>query len=156
VASNQRTSIRDVTENPADLRLTDFPVQRTLPLRWADIDMYGHLNNSVHYQLMDTAINGWLADATGTHPKDMEATGLVVETGCRYLAEIGPGDVPVLGLRLEGVGTSSIRYEVGFFTGDGGPTAVARFVHVYVDPTTRRPVPIPEIVRAALARELNA
>ncbi len=148
-----------MTENPADLRLADFPVQRTLPLRWADIDMYGHLNNSVHYQLMDTAINGWLADATGTHPRDMEATGLVVETGCRYLAEIGPGDVPVLGIRLEKAGTSSIRYEIGIFTGDAatdGPAAIARFVHVYVDPTTRRPVPIPDVVREALARELDA
>jgi acyl-CoA thioester hydrolase len=148
-----------VTDQPVDpqqLRLADFPVQRTLPLRWADIDMYGHLNNSVHYQLMDTAINGWIADATGSHPRDLPATGLVVETSCRYLAEIGPGDVPVLGIRLEKAGTSSIRYEVGFFTGDTGPAAIARFVHVYVDPTTRRPVPIPDVVRDALARELGA
>lgn len=145
-----------MTENPAELRLTDFPVQRTLPLRWGDIDMYGHVNNTVHYALMDTAVNGWITEATGTHPRDLPATGLVVETGCRYLAEIGPADVPVLGIRLEKAGTSSIRYEIGIFTGDGAPAALARFVHVYVDPTTRRPVPIPDVVREALVRELDA
>jgi acyl-CoA thioester hydrolase len=148
-----------VPEHPTDaqqLRLTDFPVQRTVPLRWSDIDMYGHVNNAVHYGLLDTAINGWVTDATGMHPRDLPATGLVVETGCRYLAEIGPTDVPVLGIRLEGVGTSSIRYEVGIFTGDGAPAALARFVHVYVDPTSRRPVPIPDVVREALVRELDA
>lgn len=142
--------------DPRQLRLADFPVQRTLPLRWADIDTYGHVNNTVHYALMDTAINGWITEATGIHPRDLPATGLVVETGCRYLAEIGPGDVPVLGIRLEAVGTSSIRYEVGIFAGQESPAAIARFVHVYVDPTTRRPVAIPEVVREALVRELNA
>jgi acyl-CoA thioester hydrolase len=127
-----------------------------MPLRWADLDMYGHVNNSIHYLLMDTAVNDWLAEATGTHPRELPALGVVAETGCRFLREIGPEHTPELGIRLDRLGRSSVRYGVGFFIDDGPPAALAHFVHVYVDPATRRPVEIPEIVRLAIARDLTS
>ena len=39
--------------------------------------------------------------------------------------------------------------------GDLEPAAIGRFVHVYVDATTRRPVAVPQSIRAALI-ELGA
>jgi len=125
-------------------------VLRDLQLRWNDIDTYGHINNAVHYELMDTAVNGWLGEATGADIRAGSAIALVVETGCWYFRELQfPGPVQV-GLRLEAAGSSSVRYEVGFFVDDEGPVAVARFVHVYVDPVGRRPAAIPDDVRTAL------
>jgi acyl-CoA thioester hydrolase len=56
---------------PADgreLTLPDFPVHWPVTTRWADNDMFGHLNNAVYYELFDTAINGWLAATTGVDP----------------------------------------------------------------------------------------
>lgn len=132
-----------------DLRVDDFPHQRPMPLRWLDVDRYGHVNNAVHYLLMDTVINDWLAAATGAQPHDMAALGVVVETGCHYLREINVDDPLVVGIRLDRLGTSSITYQVGFFIDDGAPAAVARFVHVYIDPASRRPVPVPDAVRVA-------
>jgi acyl-CoA thioester hydrolase len=44
--------------DPRALRRADFRVLRTLPTRWADVDVYGHVNNVVHYSLFDTAVNG--------------------------------------------------------------------------------------------------
>ncbi|MDV6212809.1 thioesterase family protein [Rhodococcus erythropolis] len=138
------------TDDPRDQRRADFPVIKTVQLRWADIDTYGHINNAVHYELMDTAVNGWLGEATSTDIRTGSAIGLVVETTCQYLREINfPGPVQ-LGLRLARAGTSSVSYDVGFFIDNAGPAAMARFVHVYVDPTTRRPTQIPPEVRAAL------
>jgi acyl-CoA thioester hydrolase len=40
-----------------------YPVFTRLATRWDDNDIYGHLNNTVHYKLFDTAVNGWLLDA---------------------------------------------------------------------------------------------
>ena len=40
----------------------DYPFFTRLHTRWDDNDIYGHLNNTVHYKLMDTAVNGWLLD----------------------------------------------------------------------------------------------
>jgi len=44
-----------------------------------------------------------------------------------------------------------VRYEIGIF-GNDAPLTAARghFVHVYVDAVTRRPVPLPAPLRAAL------
>ncbi|WP_308207660.1 acyl-CoA thioesterase [Actinomadura madurae] len=132
-------------------RRSDYPVLRTTPLRWADVDTYGHVNNAVHYLLMDTAINGWLGEAVGVDIRsELSGFAVVAETGCRYLREIHFPATPELGIRLEGTGRSSVRYEVGFFTDDEGPVALARFVHVYVDHVTRRPTGIPAEVRRAL------
>lgn len=42
-------------------------------------------------------------------------------------------------------------YRLGIFrAGDPALRALAHFVHVYVDAETRRPVPIPDVVRAAV------
>ena len=75
-------------DDPLALRRGDFPVLRDLPTRWSDDDTYGHVNNAVHYQLFDTAVNGWLIEASGTDIRRLPAVGLVVETQCRYLAEL--------------------------------------------------------------------
>ena len=50
-------------------------------------------------------------------------------------------------------GRSSLRYEIGIFL-KGGETTVAHghFIHVYVDAATRRPIPLPESLAAAVAR----
>ena len=69
--------------DPQSLRRNDFRVHRALPTRWSDDDTYGHVNNTVHYQLFDTAVNGWLIEATGTDIRTLPAVGLVVESGCR-------------------------------------------------------------------------
>ena len=34
----------------------DFGLFRRLQTRWSDNDMYGHMNNVVHYALFDTAV----------------------------------------------------------------------------------------------------
>lgn len=133
------------------LRRADFPVLRELPTRWSDDDVYGHLNNVVHYSMFDTAVNGWLIEATGTDIRRLPAIGLVVETRCRYFAELRFPDVVTAGIRLERLGTSSVTYQLALF-GNGAepPAAVGRFVHVYVDTKSRQPVPVPEQVRGAL------
>ncbi|GAA4456525.1 acyl-CoA thioesterase [Phytohabitans houttuyneae] len=137
--------------DPKALRRGDFPVLRELPTRWSDDDVYGHVNNVVHYAMFDSAVNGWLMEATGTDIRRLPAIGLVVETQCRYFAELRFPDVVTAGLGLERVGTSSVVYRLALF-GPGGeaPAAVGRFVHVYVDRESRRPVPVPDRIRAAL------
>ena len=145
------TPDRDARD-PRSLRRSDFPVLRDIPVRWADVDVYGHVNNVVHYSMFDTAVNGWLIDATGVDIRRLDAIGLVVETSCRYHAELEfPGTVTA-GVALERLGTSSVVYRLALFGVPESPVANGRFVHVYVHRTTRRPVRVPEEVRAALVR----
>ena len=115
-----------------------------VPTRWMDNDVYGHLNNVVHYSLFDTAVNRTLIEAGLLDIHHGAIIGLVVESGCRYHAPIAYPDIVHAGLRVGRLGRSSVRYEIGLFRGDDpGAAAEGHFVHVHVDRTTRRPVELP-------------
>jgi acyl-CoA thioester hydrolase len=125
---------------------------RPISTRWMDNDVYGHVNNVVYYSWFDTVVNAYLIDQGALDVQHGETIGLVVETHCNYFAPLEFPQVVEGGLRVAATGTSSVRYEVGLFA-QGEPLTAARghFVHVYVDRVTRRPVPLPAELLAALA-----
>ena len=140
-----------MTERPAPSPRSTYRAFRTIPTRWMDNDVYGHMNNVVHYSLFDTAVNGWLIDQGVLDFRNGEQVGLVVETGCRYFSEMAFPDIVTAGLRVTRLGTSSVRYEVGLFrNGDEMPAAEGFFVHVYVDSGSRRPKALHDALRRAL------
>jgi len=128
-----------------------FAVTRPVPTRWADNDVYGHVNNAAYYGFFDTAVNAWLIERGLLDPAASDAIGLVIETGCRYRAALSFPETIEVCLRVETLGTSSVRYALALFSkGQDRAAAEGWFVHVYVDRQTRRPMPIPAPVRAAL------
>ena len=130
----------------------DFADFYRLQTRWMDNDVYGHMNNAVHYTLFDTAINGWLVDRGLLDVQKSDSYGLVVETGCRYHAELAFPSWITAGLRVSKLGNSSVRYEIGLFTERSEHAAAEGFfVHVYVDRANHRPTRIDDARRAALA-----
>lgn len=135
----------------SDPKRGDFKVLYPIQTRWMDNDVYGHVNNVVYYSYFDTAVNGYLMEATGVDIRALDAIGIVAETSCRFLKELSFPEELRAGLRLEKLGRSSVVYEIGLFRGDeADPAAVGRFVHVYVDRGTRQVMPIPKVIRAVL------
>ena len=132
----------------------DYRVWRQATTRWADDDVYGHMNNARYFELIDTAVNVHLAEATGVDIRQLPAVGVVAEVSCRYFREIGYPDPIDLGLAVERLGTSSVVYRIGIFQGEADEAAAeGRFVHVYVRNSgrgDRATVPIPEEIRTAV------
>ena len=117
-----------------------------------DNDHYGHVNNVAYYSFFDTAVNGFLIDVTGTDIRNLPAIGIVAESSCRFLGAISFPDTIHAGLAIEKLGAKSVIYRIALFRGDDEePCAIGRFVHVYVDRETRRPVEIPLVIREALS-----
>ena len=134
------------------LSRSGFHVFRPIQTRWADNDIYGHINNVAFYAYFDTAVNSWLNDAGLLDIDHGDIIGLVVETGCQYFSPAAFPDALEAGLRVARIGTSSVQYEVAIFKSDEDTTmAQGRFVHVYVDRQTRRPVALPDSWRTALS-----
>lgn len=123
-----------------------------VPTRWADNDHYGHVNNVTYYSYFDTAVNAWLIHATGTDIRDLPAIGVVAQTSCKFVGSISFPDQLRVGIRIARLGNSSINYDLAIFREAGGTlelAATGTFVHVYVDEVTRKPVPIPAVIREA-------
>jgi acyl-CoA thioester hydrolase len=126
---------------------------RSIPTRWMDNDVYGHVNNAVYYKYFDTLINAYLIAEGGLDFAAGQVIGLCVESHCHYLASVTFPEVLEGGLRVAHLGRSSVRYEVGIFrTGAPEASAQGHFVHVFVDRTTRRPTAPSAAMRSALER----
>ena len=129
-----------------------YPHWSTVPTRWSDNDRFGHVNNAVHYSVMDTTINTWLQGHGFDVADGGDTINLIPETGCRYLAEISYPDAFEVGLRALHVGRSSVRWECALVrASDGELVALATSAHVFVDARTRRPTSVPEELRGHLA-----
>jgi acyl-CoA thioester hydrolase len=124
---------------------------QSIPTRWMDNDVYGHVNNVVYYSFFDTVVNQYLIEQRVLNIEASKVIGLVVETQCQYFASITFPDVVHAGLRVARLGNSSVRYEIGLFR-DEEPTASAQgyFIHVYVDRDSRRAISLPAELRTAL------
>jgi acyl-CoA thioester hydrolase len=123
----------------------------TIPTRWMDNDIYGHVNNVVYYSYFDTAVNQFLIEAGVLDIHKGEVVGFVVDSGCAYFAPIAFPDAVHAGIRVAKLGNSSVRYEIALYrNNDPLPAAAGNFVHVYVERASNRSVPIPDAVREVL------
>ena len=128
-----------------------FPHFMPLATRWMDNDVYGHVNNVQYYSYFDTAVNHYLITAGWLDIHHGAVVGLVVETKCTFHASVAFPDELDIGLRVERLGNSSVRYGIGIFRkGDSEAAAEGYFVHVYVSRADNAPVRVPDSLRAVL------
>lgn len=128
-----------------------YPHFLAMPTRWGDNDSYGHVNNVVYYSFFDSAVNRHLIENGALDISASTVIGLVIETQCTFFSSMGFPDVVNVGLKVVRLGNSSVQYEIALFRNDQAlASAVGKFVHVYVDRASNRPVPIPPRVRELL------
>lgn len=128
-----------------------YPHHLEIQTRWADNDVYGHVNNSVYYFYIDTVVNRYLIDNDLLKIGKSEIIGLAVESGCKFFSPMAFPDSVIAGLRVAKIGSSSVRYEVGLFRNNEMQAAAQGFfVHVYVDEKTRKSTPITDKMRKIL------
>jgi acyl-CoA thioester hydrolase len=128
-----------------------YKIWREIGTRWADNDAYGHVNNTVYYEWFDTVVNAWLIEAGLLDIAHGDLIGLVVETGCRYARPLAYPEAVEVGLAVEQVGISSVKYRLGVFCqNESEAAAEGHFIHVYVGRESRRPAALPAPWRSAL------
>jgi acyl-CoA thioester hydrolase len=133
--------------------LDTYKYSLEIQTRWADNDIYGHVNNAVYYFYFDTVVNEFLISKGLLDVETSETIGLVVNTNCDYFAPISFPDKVNAAMRVARIGSSSVTYEVGLFRNDETTAAAqGQFTHVYVNRETRRPVAISDKMRDALSR----
>ena len=132
---------------------SDYPHFLSIPTRWKDNDIYGHVNNVVYYSYFDTVINEYLIRVGGLDIHDSPIIGVCAESFCRFKASFVFPDTVEAGMRVGELRNRSVRYEIGLFReGLDEAAAVGHFVHVFVDRETMTPTPIPGQMRNALER----
>lgn len=117
--------------------------------RWADNDIYGHVNNVAYYSYFDSVINRFLIE----HGLDIEAgdaIALVIASECQFRLPVAYPETLEVEMTVATLGTSSVCYRLTLRNSAGKVAANGAVTHVFVDRASRRPIPIPAALRTAL------
>jgi len=138
--------------DPKNETRADYKVFVPVTTRWADNDVFAHVNNVTYYAYFDTAVNQYLIENGAFDIATSPAVGVVVETMCRFFRSVAFPDRLEVGLRVAKLGRSSIRYEIGVFKqGMAEIAAQGHFVHVYVKRESTDVVPVPDSIKHAVS-----
>ena len=117
-------------------------------IRWGDMDMLGHVNNTVYFRYMEQARVEWLerAPIPGGYQSDGTASVIVNATCTFEVPLVYPGDVEVR-MYLGGLGRTSVGsyYEL---CKEGRRHAEGAAKIVWIELATGRPTPLPESIAA--------
>ena len=130
-----------------------FPYRVTIPARWGDTDMLGHINNVAYYRYFEVIVVDFIATPCGIDWLRAPIIPFAAESRCRFLRPLRfPGRFATA-LRVARIGNTSVTYDLALFDeADNSLAATGDWVHVFVDRASERPVPIPETVRKVFDR----
>lgn len=131
---------------------SEFEQTIRVQLRWRDIDMLGHLNQSVYHEMLEEGRMALIAELMRRAGDDHRHGAFVLaHVDLDHHAEVRKdhGEVDVV-VRLAHVGSSSVvlQHEVRLL--DGSVAASGKTVLVAWDPSTRGKRALTERERAAL------
>lgn len=119
------------------------------PIRWADMDALGHVNNTVYFRYMEQTRIEWLLALAGRVGFYDRGQGpVIVNASCNFLAPlVYPGDVEVR-MSLGHPGRTSITSYYDILCG-GKQYADGAAKIVWIDLATGRPTPLPDAIGRA-------
>jgi acyl-CoA thioester hydrolase len=128
-------------------------LERTVRIRWRDLDAYGHVNNAVYLTYLEEVRDAWAKQVLGA-----EFDFVIVRIAIDYRSELSFYDEEVL-VRCTGtgVGTSSISTREEIAKRDGQLAAESESVIVAHDAEARTARPLSgeqqELVRTAIGAD---
>jgi acyl-CoA thioester hydrolase len=121
-------------------------VEVTIPIRWRDVDNYGHVNNAVYLTFLEEARDRWVRQTLGP-----EVDFVIVRIAIDYRRELSQDDDEVtVSCRGVGYGTSSIRTAEQIVAKEGWVAAESASVIVAHDSDARSSRPLTDEERATL------
>ena len=129
----------------------DYEVFYPLTTRWADNDIYGHINNVAYYAYFDTVLNRFLIEEGAMRPGTDEVVGYVVQSSANYFTPVSYPTTLSIGLRVERLGTKSVTWSLGVFAlGAHQSCVTGQFTHAFVERTSGLSAEIPLSIRSAI------
>ncbi len=141
-----------MSERAAPAPREGFAIFYSLNTRWADNDIYGHINNVAYYAFFDSVVNRFLIEEGGMRPGKDNVVGYVVNSSADYFSPLTYPQELDLGLRIARLGEKSVTWEIGVF-GQGAElsSVTGRFTHTFVDREANKSAVIPSSIRRAIA-----
>ena len=143
-----------MAESPLSEILSGFPVIVEIPVLWSDEDSFGHVNNIAYLRWLEAGRVEYLRSIQFFPDGPPDGLGpIVASVTCNFRVALTYPDSIIVGTRITRIGNSSFRMDQRIVSRASGIIAVdAETTIVSVDYSTGKPVPVPDSVRAAIAR----
>ena len=121
-----------------------------IPIRWGDMDAYGHVNNTIYFRYMEQARVEYL-EKLGFKVMPQGTAPVIINASCTFLVPLNYPGVVEVRMYCSHPGRSSVptHYEIRL-QGDDTVYATGDSKIVWMDVETGKSVPIPDDLRADL------
>ena len=120
-----------------------------IPVRWGDLDAYGHVNNTIYFRFFEQIRVEWLEQQGGRVRPDEAVGPVIINASCTFLVPVNyPATVIVRMYGGEPGRTSLMTWYELFVEGDDRLYADGAAKIVWMDMRTGRSAPLPDAVRA--------
>jgi acyl-CoA thioester hydrolase len=127
-------------------------VEAKVPIRWRDVDAYGHVNNAVFLNYLEEARDRLVVSLFGERAWDFVIARVAID----YRSELNQDDREVVvRCRVTGFGTSSVRTAEQVLAADGRLAAESESVIVARDPQVGRSRPLTDEEKEILQRAVE-
>ena len=124
-----------------------------IPIRWGDMDAYGHVNNTVYFRYMEQARVEWLESISAPVRPSGEAP-VIVNASCTFLIQMNyPGTVEVRTYASHPGRSSFMTHFEMRIVGDERIYAEGAAKLVGIDTRTGKSLHLPDHVRAGVEGE---
>jgi len=129
--------------------MSEFKIK--LPVRWGDMDAFGHVSNVVYLRYIEDCRARWM-ESVPSHWQGDEAGPVVANININFKRPLyWPANIEVT-LKTLSTGRSSIKleHEIRSIAEDGGEVSVyadATSTLVWIDKKKGEPVPLPNCIR---------
>lgn len=129
------------------------PIVYTRKVRYSDTDALGHVFNGNYFVYFDDVITDYLDLALGRPVFELPYRFVLARAECDFRSSGEFGETLVTTVRVQRLGNTSITFELEVTEAEEGRlVAQGREILVVVDAETKRPIPLPDDLRAAIER----
>ncbi|MGH7657253.1 MAG: acyl-CoA thioesterase [Gemmatimonadales bacterium] len=132
--------------------LDGFPVSMKIPVQWADMDAYEHVNNTIFFRYFESARIVYLERCGLTETREIDGVGAILHsTSCRFRLPLHYPDTVEVGARVTDIKPDrfTMEYRVVSLTHDA-VAADGNGIIVAYDYGKSAKTEIPDRVRTAI------
>ncbi len=131
----------------------DFTHITTVPVRWGDADIFGHINNVQYIRYLESARVTYCEDVLDLPlTADMKVGWLLADIQCAFLQQVHyPENLTVM-TRISNVGNKSATVLAEIYReGEDKPVITSHGVMVWFDFERQQTAPIPDVIKSKVA-----
>lgn len=135
-------------------QLQQFAYRVQVPVRWADMDSMGHVNNAKFFTYAESSRIAYFDSLLAGETDSVDF--ILAHIGCDFISQVHYPATLEVGCRITRIGRSSLEVLSVLFQNEA-PVAVVKGVLVWFDYARQQSTRVPESVRARIkAREVVA